>query len=180
MLGVERYKVALVPHDDSWVNEYQTTQNEVKAILGDNIIEICHVGSTAIKGIAAKPILDVAVVVNDIESINFTGMEAAGYKYIGERIDTGKHLFIRETDGDISTHHIACYLRGNDNFKDTVLFCKYLNEHPEYAEQYNDLKIELALQYPDDRIAYSDAKTDFIQNIIDLAKKEEVEKNGGI
>ena len=179
MLGVERYKVALVPHDENWANEYQTTQNEIKTILGDNIIEICHVGSTAIKGIAAKPILDVAVVVQSVELFNFTEMEAAGYKYCGERIDTSKHLFVRNIDGDISTHHIACYLKSNDDFKSAVLFCKYLNEHPKYAKKYNDLKIELALKYSKDRIAYSDAKADFIQNIINLAKNE-VENHGGI
>ena len=63
MIGVERYKVVLAPHDENWADEYKTTQNEIKSILGDNIIEIHHVGSTAIKGISAKPILDVAVVI---------------------------------------------------------------------------------------------------------------------
>ena len=116
MIGVERYKVALVPHDDNWAYEYQLTQNELKKILGDNIIEIHHVGSTAIKGIVSKPIIDIAVVVESIEAINFAGMESAGYEYYGECIDTGKHLFVRRIDGNISTHHIGCYLKNNDDY----------------------------------------------------------------
>jgi len=170
MLGVEKDKVVLVPHDENWANEYQITQSELKAILGDNIIEICHVGSTAIKGIVAKPILDVAVVVQDVGLLNYAGMEAAGYEYIGFRIDTGKHLFVHKTDGDIVTRHIACFLKDNDNYNSTVLFCNYLNDHPEYAKQYNDLKIKLASQYPDDRFSYTEAKSDFIENILVLAK----------
>jgi uncharacterized protein with HEPN domain len=61
-------------------------------------------------------------------------------------------------------------LKDNDGYGSTVLFCRYLNENPEYAKQYNDLKIELALKYPDDRLAYTEAKDDFIRNIIALAK----------
>ena len=172
MLGVERYRVALVPHDDNWSNEYELARDEMMNILGDNIIEINHVGSTAIKGIVAKPILDVAVVVKNIEALNISGMEEAGYEYAGLRQDTGKHLFVRRTDGDISTHHIACYMQNNEDYNSTVLFCKYLNAHPEYAKQYNDLKIELASKYPDDRLAYTEAKADFIENMINLAKAE--------
>lgn len=172
MLGVERYKVALAPHDDNWANEYQLTQNELKTILGDNIIEICHVGSTAIKGIVAKPILDVAVVVNSIEQLNISGMESVGYEYCGCRFDTGKHLFVRRVDGNISTHHIGCYLKDNDDYNSTVLFYRYLNEHIEYAKEYNDLKVELALQYPDDRNTYTEAKGEFIEKIVALARQD--------
>jgi len=169
MLGLERDKVLLVPHDDNWAIEYQITQNELREILGDNIIEICHVGSTAIKGIVAKPILDIAVVVKSIEAINFAGMESVGYEYVGNRFDTGKYLFVRRND-NLSTHHIGCYLEDNDDYNSTVVFCKYLNEHPESAKQYNDLKIELAAQYPDDRLAYTDAKSEFIEMIVELSR----------
>ena len=172
MLGVERDKVKLVPHDENWAIEYQFTQNELKTILGDNITEIHHVGSTAIKGISAKPILDVAVVVKSVETLDFAGMESAGYEYCGERVDTGKHLFVRRTNGNVSTHHIACYLQGNANFASTVLFCRYLNEHPERRKDYDELKIKLAMQYPDDRTAYSYAKAQFIENTIVIIGKE--------
>ena len=170
MIGVEKYKVAVVPHDEKWADEYEAARDEVSAILGGNVVEINHVGSTAVKGIYAKPILDVAVVVKSIGALNFSGMEAAGYEYLGERHDTGKYLFVRRLNGLISTHHTACYLENNDDYNSTLLFCRYLNEHPEYAQRYSDLKIELAEKYPDDRLIYTEAKSGFIRNIIALAK----------
>jgi len=170
MLGVEKNKVALVPHDEGWADEYRLAKDELENILGGNVAEIHHVGSTAIAGISAKPILDVAIVVKSVEAIDFAGMEAAGYEYIGERIDTGKHFFVRGKEGGISTHHVGCYPENSENCESAVLFCNYLNEHPECAAQYSDLKIELASKYPDDRLAYAEAKSAFIEDIVAIAK----------
>ena len=169
MLGVERYKVSLSPHDEDWVREFQITKDELAAIHGDNIIATHHVGSTAIKGIVAKPILDVAMVVKSVGALNITGMEAAGYEYRGEQGVPGRHLFVKRRDGLFSTHHIHCYPENHDNFISVLLFCKYLNEYPEYAKQYSDLKVELAAKYADDRETYSDGKQAFIKKIINLA-----------
>ena len=171
MLGLKRDKVSLVPHDDAWESAYRDTENELRAILGGNIIEVRHVGSTSIKGIAAKPILDVAVVIKDVDALK-ADMEATDYEYRGECGVAGRHLLVRRINGDISTHHIHCYLENNNDYISVVLFCKYLSEHPEYAKQYNDLKIELASKFPDDRVAYGDAKAAFIENIIAMAKSE--------
>ena len=172
MLGVERYKVLLSSHDEDWIKQFQITKHELIQILGNNIIAVHHVGSTAIKGIVAKPILDVAVVVKNFQSLNIVGMEAAGYDYSGEREVPGRHLFVKRRDGNISTHHIHCYLENNENLKSVLLFCRYLNEYPEYAKRYNDLKIELAAKYPDDRNVYSEGKAEFINKIVDLAENK--------
>jgi GrpB-like predicted nucleotidyltransferase (UPF0157 family) len=173
MLGVKRNKVTLAAHNDDWANEYKAAKDELAAILSDNVIEICHIGSTAIKGIAAKPILDIAVVLKDVRMLNIDGMGTAGYEYCGEQGGQGRYLFVRRVDGDISTHHIHCYAENDDNYRSTVLFCGFLNRNPEYAKRYNDLKAELAARYPDDRNAYTDGKADFINMIISLAEATE-------
>ena len=170
-LGVERYKVSLSPYDIIWESEYQKTKDELNAILNKNIVEIHHFGSTAINNIVAKPILDVAVVVESITPV-IKEMESAGYEYRGEQGVTDRHLFVKRRDGNISTHHIHCYLSYNENLMSALAFCKFLNENAEYAKQYNDLKIELAEKFSDDRNAYSDGKQDFIAKIIDLAKNK--------
>ena len=172
MLGVKRNHVALIPFNIEWDAQYLITRNELLQIIGDNIIEVHHVGSTAIKGIVAKPILDVAVVIKNVELLNIHGMELAGYEYCGERGVAGRHLFVRRINGDISTHHIHCYLENNENYNQVILFCKFINEHPKYAKQYNDLKLELADKYPDDRVAYTDGKEKFISWIIQKTEKE--------
>ncbi len=173
MLGVKRHCVVLVAHDESWSDEYEIVKQGLLSTLGDNVIGIHHVGSTAIRGIVAKPILDVAVEIKSVGDLNIAGMEEAGYEWCADRATPGRYLFVKREGDDLSTRHIHCYLKNNDNLQATISFCSYLNRHPEYAKQYSDLKEGLAARYPDDRVAYTDAKAAFIEGIIALARKEE-------
>lgn len=169
ILGVKRYAVRLVPYNEEWAMLFQETKSEVQQILGSNVIDIQHIGSTAISGIVAKPILDVAVIVRDLDSINLEGMKRHGYVYGGEAGVPGRSFFAKYRDGDISTHHIHCYEQNNQNLLANIAFRDYLIAHPDYAKQYNDLKLHLAQQYADDRITYTNEKTDFIKMILQLA-----------
>ena len=63
MIGVHKDKVLLVPYDKNWESEFIQVKNKLKEILSDNVLEICHIGSTAIKGMMAKPILDINVII---------------------------------------------------------------------------------------------------------------------
>lgn len=172
MLGVERSRVTLMPFSDEWYTHYQIARDELLKIMGANVVAVHHIGSTAIKGIYAKPILDVAVVIRRVELLGISDMEAAGYEYCGERGVAGRHLFVRRINDNISTHHIHCYLENNENLNHSILFCKFLNKRSDYAKQYNDLKKELADKYPNDRIAYTDGKAFFISHVLEKAKNE--------
>ena len=173
MLGLNKKEVILSAHDD-WANQYRLTKMEIEAILGDNIIGIYHIGSTAIKVIVAKPVLDIAVAIKSVEQLNIAGMESAGYIYGRNMFVPEEHMFIRYMDEqrNIGTHHIHCYLEGNHNLKATILFCEYLNAHPEIAEQYNDLKLRLASDHFGDRVSYTKGKTDFINKIVSIAEED--------
>ncbi len=85
MEGVAHYEVKLLPHSGDWEKEYEALKPVLAAILADNMLDIQHVGSTAIKAISAKPILDVAVQVSSFSSLNIEGMTRHGYDYRGER-----------------------------------------------------------------------------------------------
>lgn len=177
MIGVENGKVILVTHDEDWATEYQNTKNEVEKILSDNILNIYHIGSTAIKGITAKPILDIAITIKSIENLNIAGMESASYIYYGQanKFTTEDYRFVkwRDEHRNAATHHIHCYLEdSNETLKVNVLFCEYLKTHPKTAKQYDDLKLKLASTYSDDRISYTTGKTDFVNQIVLLAKNE--------
>lgn len=169
VLGVKRYAVRLVPYNEEWTRLFQETKSEVQQILDSNVIDIQHIGSTAIRGIVAKPILDVAVIVHDLDAINLEGMNRNGYVYGAEAGVPGRSFFAKYRDVDISTHHIHCYEQNNQNLLATIAFRDYLIAHPDYAKQYNDLKVHLAQQYADDRITYTNEKADFIQMILRLA-----------
>lgn len=166
MRGVDQYKVKLLPHDPLWAEEFNKTKALIQALWKDNVVEIQHFGSTAIRGIAAKPILDVAAVLKSFAGMDIEAMERAGYEYGGLREpDNDRHFFMLRGENGISLHHIHCYEPDNVDFKRCVGFRDYLNAHPEEAETYSELKAELARRYPEDRFAYSDGKIEFIQSV---------------
>jgi len=172
LLGVKRNEVTLETYNNEWEREYEATKKIIFETLGDNVIDVYHVGSTAIKGIVAKPILDVGVFVKRFEDINIKGMQHIGYEYCGEAGVSGRCFFVLRQDGDMSKHHIHCFLDNHSNLLDTIRFRDFLNKHSEYAKQYNDLKIQLYELYPTDRIKYTDGKEAFISKIIELARAE--------
>jgi Uncharacterized conserved protein len=172
VLGVKRYEVQLTPYDKEWATLFLDTKYEVQQILGSNVIDIQHIGSTSIKSIVAKPILDVAVIVYDLDKINFEGMKNNGYVFGGEAGVTGRSFFAKYRDGDISTHHIHCYEKDNQNLLANIAFRDYLIAHPDYAKQYSDLKMQLAKRYKSDRVTYTNEKTEFIKIVLQLAKEE--------
>ncbi len=112
LLGVPKYKVILENHNEKWAEEFEKTKQTLIHIHGDNILDIQHVGSTAINGIVAKPMLDIAVVLKAITDTIFNTMKVNGYEYYGEVI-SGKHLFILRGEGEVSLQHIHCYEEKN-------------------------------------------------------------------
>ncbi len=166
MEGVLRHKVRLLPHNEAWEKEYEIVKEEILAAWGDIVIDIQHIGSTSIRGIYAKPILDVAVVVKSFEEMKPEALVYLGYEYKGPDLpDEGRHLFILRDERDYSLRHIHCYEPDNGDFLDCVDFRDYMNTHPEEAKAYSDLKLELEKQHAEDRVSYGNGKHEFIQNI---------------
>ena len=179
MLGLQWMKVTLSPHDDSWHEEFERTERHIRSIWGDAVLDVQHVGSTAVKNICAKPILDVAVVVKSFSEMDVPAFEAAGYRYMGARTaEADRHLFARHSAADdaLVTHHIHIYEPGNADFMNLIGFRDYLNSHPAAAKEYNDIKMNAANANPDDRFAYSDKKRAFIERVITIINGENNEK----
>ncbi len=173
MIGVQRNKTVLAEHDDNWANEYLLATEEMKKLFGANALEMAHVGSTAIGGIVAKPILDIAVLINDMAAIDNEAMAAASYENAGVQDASGRVLYIKRVANDVATHHVHCYPNGSESYRTNVLFCRYLNQNPEIAKEYNDLKVTLAEKYADDRPSYTAAKSDFIEGVIAKAMAQQ-------
>lgn len=172
MQGVPRYKVILLPHDEKWESEGKEVCTLINKLWKNQAIDIRHVGSTAIRSICAKPILDIAVKVRDIAKLDITALQNKGYDYRGpQHGDNTYHLFVLRDAYQKSLHHIHVYDGTNKEYDDMVNFVSYLNTHPDIARQYHDLKTQLALQYPDDRASYTAAKAPFIQHIYKLINK---------
>ncbi len=166
MQGVERYKVRLLPYSEEWGKEYLETKEEIKKIWEENILDIQHVGSTAINGICAKPILDIAVRVRSLNSMDIQLMKNLGYDFCGARnAENTYYLFVLRGENQISLKHIHCYGADEKEYFKLVGFRDFLNSNSDYAKQYADLKEELAKQYPDDRVSYTEGKEYFIKMI---------------
>lgn len=169
-LGLERGKTELLPHDNEWEAEAE----RIIRILHKAIPEardIQHVGSTAIKSIDAKPIVDIAVALDDVQSVTSHIDELAEYGIIYRGSDVPDQLLFITGEGNIRTHHIHVVEWHGAAWENYVLFRYYMNSHPDKAAEYEKLKKKLASSFPDDRRAYTAGKAEYIGKIIAEARE---------
>ncbi|KRF13474.1 GrpB family protein [Paenibacillus sp. Soil787] len=158
--------VVVVEYDPSWVMMFEQLRDFVLPVLSDIEVRIEHIGSTSVPGLAAKPIVDIDVVVSQQADVHTVILRLAtlGYVHEGDLGATGREAFI-PPEG-ITWHHLYVCTVDNDEYKRHILFRDYLRSHPNDAKMYGDLKKELALRFQNDRLAYSNAKSDFVNGIL--------------
>lgn len=168
MLGLPKGTVKLEPHSEQWHQLFAEEKARLFQAVGDYVTAIEHVGSTAICGISAKPIIDIAVSVENFADGEkcVDPLEEIGYEYRGEHGIAKRFYFVK---GEPRTHHLHIVLAGSDFWRSHLLFRDYLRENPAAAEEYKDLKLKLAREYSNDRDAYLRGKSDFIENILNAA-----------
>lgn len=164
-LGLVSGKVELKKHDPNWKFVFALEAGMLRESLGDHINKIEHVGSTAINGIHAKPIIDIAVGVSDFSGIPniVTIMERLGYTYRGENGIPMRHYFIK---GEPRKFHLHLSLEASEIFQNNIIFRDTLNQSESLALAYQKLKLNLQQQYEFDRGKYTEAKNDFIQKVL--------------
>lgn len=172
MIGLEAGKIKLCHFENEWSSLYEKEEEGLRKIIGDLIVDIFHIGSTSVRGCSAKPIIDILV---SIKSYNDGCIikERLGeeYEYKGECGIPGRH-FIKKNEGKFTLYHIHIFETGSEEIEKHLLFRDYLRKHAQYIDEYCHLKQKLMMQFPDDRIAYTDGKTAFINKIIEKAKVE--------
>ena len=170
-LGLFRGKVTLEPHSTEWETTAQQTIAELREILKGTVTDAQHIGSTSIKTICAKPIIDLVVGVSDFEKIFAKNdiLEANGFFFRGQD-HPEQYLYICG-EGNFITHHIHVVRYGSDTWHNYIHMRDYLNSHSEDAQAYAELKQKLAQQYPDDRNTYTNMKSEFISDILSKAQK---------
>jgi GrpB-like predicted nucleotidyltransferase (UPF0157 family) len=160
-------KVEVVPHNPNWRSEFEAESTRVTVALGENVVAIHHIGSSSISTIHAKPIIDMLVEVSSIAKIDDRNlqMQALGYEWMGEFGIIGRRFFRKDNSAGMRTHHIHIFEVESAQVKRHLAFRDYLNVHPEEAQQYSQLKQQLARRYPHDIQGYMDGKNGFIQSI---------------
>ena len=159
--------IRLVPHDPAWGDVYLRAATDIRRALGKTALRVDHVGSTAIPGTVAKPVIDVLVLVEglDPEAPYRAPLESIGYAF-GHR-DEGR-VFFEGSHAGMPVHVHVVEESSVDSWM-MIKFRDYLRAHPEEARRYEDLKKALAEQH-NDHNAYANAKSPYVREIVRRAK----------
>lgn len=172
MVGLDRDKVILQPYNEEWVKEYEKEKEILINLLVGIKCRIEHVGSTSIKGLSAKPIIDIAIGTDDVKAVIKIGEILANNGYdVENQLDTKGEIFVGKGPTTCRTHYIHVQMIGSTYWNNFMYFKTYLLDHPESVKEYEDLKRELSIKYCDDRKKYTSSKNEFISSILEKAHK---------
>lgn len=164
--GVERRSLVLAEYDAGWPAAYGEQERRVRSALGATAVQVEHIGSTSVPGLAAKPIIDVLVTVADItaEENYLDQLLAAGYVL---RVREPGHRLVRTPVRDV---HVHVWEVGDEAVGEYLLFRDRLRASPEDRELYERTKRALLTRDWTDMNAYADAKSDVVAEIKERAR----------
>ena len=168
--GVEERAIVVVPYRQEWPETFRLHRERIAAALGRAAIGIDHIGSTAVPGLDAKPIIDVLVVVTDsaAEDSYLPAMENCGYVLRVREPDFEEHRMFRTPELDVHVHVLS---RGSPEIERYLRFRDALRATPFLRARYQELKRSLAAQGPQDMNAYARAKSEFVEAIINWSRR---------
>jgi len=163
--GAEKREIRIVNYDADWPKKFETHARVIAGALSGSALRIEHVGSTSVPGLAAKPIIDILVVVphSADESAYLPRLEAAGYVLRVREPDWNEHRMFRTPEKDV---HIHVYSAGCPEIERNLAFRERLRRNVDDRRRYEQTKRELAAKEWSDMNAYADAKTEVIESII--------------
>ena len=171
-IGLKKNTVSLEPHSDEWAGLVLLLAYRFKSAVGDLPCNIKHIGSTALP-IKAKPIIDLLVGVKDFgELFQYNDqLSAKGFDYRGSD-QPNQYLYVvyDDKDPEVVIAHVHAVKVHGTAYRRYLAFRDYLLDHPAAAKRYEELKEQLAYQYPNDRQAYTAGKKEFIAAILKSAK----------
>lgn len=167
-LGLASGTVVLAPHDPAWAGAFADEAGRIRAALDARPAEVAHVGSTAVPGLSAKPILDLMVgVAPDRDVAAYVApLQAIGYAYRGEHGLPGRHYFVRDDASGRRTHHLHLVATDGAIWRAHLAFRDALRASPERRAAYEALKRDLATRHVGERLAYTEGKAAFIHETL--------------
>ena len=161
--------VIVLPYDEKWKQDFKDIESELKQAMGNLALAIEHVGSTSVEGLAAKPIIDIDVVVkkNDLQPA-IDALEKIGYTHEGNLGIEGREAFKYEGKEHLLTHHLYVCPEDSAELKRHLAFRDYLRSHADAVEEYSKVKLEGAKLFPEDIEKYIEYKSPVIEKIYKL------------
>jgi GrpB-like predicted nucleotidyltransferase (UPF0157 family)/gluconate kinase len=165
-----RSPLVVLDYDDAWPALFEEIAHPVSRSIGEVALAVEHIGSTSVPGLAAKPIVDIDVVVRSTEDVPIAieRLRALGYVYQGNKGIPGREAFLWPPGS--TRHHLYVVVEGSRPRTDHIEFRDYLRQHPDAAAEYALLKKALAARYGDNDLGYTDAKSQFVTDALRAAR----------
>ncbi len=162
-------QITVEDYDPHWPEEFEMLRSRIALVLDELANAIEHVGSTAVPGLAAKPIIDIDILLRSVSALPTvcTRLGSLGYEHRGDLGVAGREAF-RTPPGQFA-HHLYVCPPGSQEYSRHIAFRDYLRSHPEDASAYAALKRNLADEFATDREAYNQGKTEFVRQILHRA-----------
>lgn len=161
-------EVALASYDPQWADQFEAEKQAIQVAVGDRAAAIHHIGSTAIPGLAAKPVIDILLVVRQLADFVdcIAPLQRLGYSFIDYPQNVDRKFFRK---GQPRTHHLHIVAEDNAELRDHLIFRDALRADAALRDEYAALKYDLANRFKTDRAHYSDSKTQFVRRVIESA-----------
>ena len=161
------FPLVIEPHRESWKRDFEQEAVRIKSALGSALIALHHIGSTAIPGLHAKPIIDIMAEAVSLEALDAhcREMERLGYGAMGEFGIPGRRYFRKDSSAGVRTHQLHAFAEGSAHLVRHLAFRDYLREHPDTAREYGALKLRLAESCRGDVEAYIEGKDAFVKDV---------------
>ena len=155
-------RIEILPDDPAWVAKYEEARTEILRAVGEEVRSIEHIGSTAVPGLEAKPIIDILLALGAFppSSHAIAALQMLGYEYLGEHGIPDRHFFRK---GRPRSHHLHVVQPGGAHWTRHIRFRDLLRAKPSLRAEYASLKVSLARRFGEDRQSYTKAKGDFIR-----------------
>ncbi len=160
-------KVKVVPYDKAWKFDFEEIRKEIEAAIGDLIVGIEHVGSTAVKGLSAKPCIDMDVIIADYTVFDAVveKLAAIGYIHEGDLGIKGREAFRYTNKPHLKNHHLYVCPQDSEELHRHVTFRDFLRRNPEAVAKYSLVKETAAQLFPDDIDQYIEYKSPCIEEL---------------
>lgn len=169
MVTFDSSHTKILPYQSDWAEKFEVEKTKLEEAFGVSALEIEHIGSTSVEGLAAKPIIDIAVMIKNFADVDkfIEPLEKIGYKYNVPATPGERHYFQK---GDPIEYQLSIAYADRGGFwPRQILFRDYLRQHSEARDEYAKLKIGLLEQDPTGGGTYISGKSEFVYKILELA-----------
>ena len=160
-------KVVVLPYDEGWMYDFEKIKNELEKALGDLIVGIEHVGSTSVKGLSAKPCIDIDIIIKDysvFESV-VNELNQIGYIHEGDLGIKDREAFKYSDKQHMPKHHLYVCPAYSEELRRHITFRDFLRKDPDAARRYSAVKEEAARLFPSDIDKYIEYKSPCIKEL---------------